>query len=298
MTVGRKTHHIKLTGVSSDYSKIDKIKITKGRFLIENDIASQRYSAVVESKLAKKFFPAQNPLGKRVTFDVDGQILAYIIVGVFEKPKSFMGMAGGKEIFNMYVPYTNLEQITGQNIYPSIEMNIKNGEDVKSVVTSIKNFLEKKHNIAGKRKYIISTAQGQMKMVNKITGTMTTFISAIAAISLLVGGIGIMNIMLVSVTERTREIGIRKAIGATKRIILTQFLIESIIVSGMGGIIGIALGSGFSFLIAKFIKITPSITFSAILIAFGFSASIGIFFGLYPANKAANLNPIDALRYE
>ncbi|PAB57227.1 ABC transporter permease [Anaeromicrobium sediminis] len=298
MNLGRKTYNMNLSGVSSDYNKIDNFKITKGRFLIEGDVLAGRYSTVIESKLAKKFFPSMNPLGKRLTFDVDGQTLSYVIVGVYEKPKSRMMMGGGKETFNLYAPYTNVEQITGETTYNSLEVNVKSGENVKETMNSIVKLLEKRHDVVGKNKYVFYSAESEMKMVNKITGTMTTFISAIAAISLLVGGIGIMNIMLVSVTERTREIGIRKAIGANKQVILVQFLVEAIIVSGMGGLIGITLGSGLAYAVGSFIKITPKVGLNTICIAFAFSASIGIFFGLYPANKAANLNPIDALRYE
>ncbi|MCT4620962.1 MAG: ABC transporter permease [Marinisporobacter sp.] len=298
LTLGRKTYHINLSGVASDYNKIENMTIKKGRFLVPSDISSQRYSAVIESKMAEKFFKDINPLGKRITFDVDGQTLSYVVVGVFEKPKSFMSMSGGKETFNLYAPYTNLEQITGETTYGAIEMNVKSGENVKETVKSVVNLVERRHDIVGKKKYMISTSEGMMKMVNNITGKMTAFVSAIAAISLLVGGIGIMNIMMVSVTERTREIGIRKAIGANKKVVLVQFLVESVIVSGMGGLIGITLGSGLAYTIGKFIKITPSITLSVIAMAFAFSSAIGIFFGLYPANKAANLNIIDALRYE
>ncbi|MBF8982829.1 ABC transporter permease [Lutibacter sp. B2] len=298
ITLGRKTHNLNLTGVASDYTKIENMKIKKGRFLVDSDISSQRYSAVIESNMAEKFFSDVNPLGQRITFDVDGQTLSYVIVGVFEKPKSLMGMGSGKQTFSIYAPYTNLEQITGQTMYGEVEMNVKSGENVKSTVTSVVNLLERRHDVVGKKKYVMYTSEGMMKMVNNITGKMTAFVSAIAGISLLVGGIGIMNIMLVSVTERTREIGIRKAIGANKKVVLVQFLVESIIVSGMGGAIGIILGTGFSYGIGKFIKITPSITLSVVFMAFAFSSAIGIFFGLYPANKAANLNIIDALRYE
>lgn len=135
-------------------------------------------------------------------------------------------------------------------------------------------------------------------MFNKVTGVLTAVVGAIAAISLLVGGIGVMNIMLVSVTERTREIGIRKAIGAKHRDILMQFLVEAVIISGIGGILGTVLGMLFSLLVATLIKVPPSVSISTILMAWLFSAGVGIFFGIYPANKAAKLDPIEALRYE
>jgi putative ABC transport system permease protein len=160
------------------------------------------------------------------------------------------------------------------------------------------SLIERRHGNEGEDKYIIQTAEGELQSINKITGIITVVIGAIAAISLLVGGIGVMNIMFVSVTERTREIGIRKAIGARRKDILLQFLVESVIVSGIGGIIGTVLGLGLAVIVSSFIKIPPSVSMGTIAIAWLFSAGVGIFFGIYPANKASKLDPIDALRYE
>ena len=201
-------------------------------------------------------------------------------------------------VFNAYTPLSVANRINEVEKYGMLDINVKKGENVKATLKSIVSILERKHDAVGKKYYQMQTMESQMKMMSKFTGTITTFVAAIAAISLLVGGIGIMNIMLVSVTERTREIGIRKAIGAKKKDILSQFMIESIIVSGIGGVIGIVLGIGFAAIGTKLMKVPLAISPSVVMIAFFFSALIGVFFGIYPANKAAKLNTIDALRYE
>jgi putative ABC transport system permease protein len=165
--------------------------------------------------------------------------------------------------------------------------------------------MQTRHNIpvGGTNDFTVYTQQDMLQTASSITGILTTFLGGIAAISLLVGGIGIMNIMLVSVAERTREIGLRKALGARKRDILTQFLAESSLLSLLGGILGIMLGWAISFIVGKVAAATgnafdPSITFSSVLLATLFSAAIGMFFGIYPANRAASLQPVEALRYE
>ncbi|HCJ78450.1 MAG TPA: ABC transporter permease, partial [Desulfotomaculum sp.] len=156
--------------------------------------------------------------------------------------------------------------------------------------------LERRHNV--KDRYKAISLEEQMKIAGKITGIITLIIGAVAGISLLVGGIGVMNIMLVSVTERTREIGIRLALGARRKDILKQFLIEAIVLCLAGGLLGIIIGAGGSMLVARLAKWPPLISFGTVLIAFAFSAAIGIFFGLYPAGRAAKMNPIEALRQE
>jgi len=299
MNQGRVTYNINISGVTEKYNKIENIKMASGRFLSGEDVVNERNVAVIEQKMAEKFFKGEDPVGKMITMDTGDQSQTYRVVGTFTKPKALLTMgASNKNTFDIYTPYTQVERITGENTFSYLDINVKEGENIKRTVKGIVNIIERKHGSVGKNIYMMSTAESQLKMVNNVTGNLTKFISAIAAISLLVGGIGIMNIMLVSVTERTREIGIRKALGANKKDILRQFMIEAIIVSGCGGIIGISLGIGFSYLGALVIKIQPSISLTIVLGAFLFSAMIGVFFGLYPANKAAKLNTIDALRYE
>lgn len=294
---GRKTYMVSFSGVSESYKDIENMTLESGRFLSKDDIKSEKQVIVVEDKMVKKYYNNVSPIGQMLTVDVGNQTQTFRIVGVYSKPATMMA-AEVTNSFSVYTPYSLASSINESDSYAYFEANIKEGNDVKATLKSIVSILERKHDAIGKGYYIISTAESQMKMMDKLTGTITLFVTAVAAISLLVGGIGIMNIMLVSVTERTREIGIRKAIGAKRKDILTQFMIESIIVSGVGGLIGIVLGMGMAQIGAKLIKIPPSTDPKIILIAFAFSALIGVFFGIYPANKAAGLNTIDALRYE
>jgi putative ABC transport system permease protein len=173
---------------------------------------------------------------------------------------------------------------------------IEDMEQATEVASKIVRVLEKAHRNEGK--YAAEEGFKQLDMINSVLQTFTLVIGAIAGISLLVGGIGVMNIMLVSVTERTREIGIRKALGAKKKDIMLQFLTESLILCLIGGAIGMTLGITLGWLAGKIINVSPGISLQTILISFGFSSAVGIFFGLYPANKAAKLDPIEALRYE
>lgn len=294
---GRKTYTVNFLGVSEAYMAIENMTLVSGRFLNQDDISSEKQVVVIDQKMVKNFYKNTSPIGKMITLDVGGQSQTFRVVGTYSKAKSMMSRQGGNS-FSVYTPYSLASSINEETTYETLEVNIKEGNDVKATLGNIVSVLERKHDAKGKGFYKIMTAEAQMKMVHKLTSSITMFVSAIAGISLLVGGIGIMNIMLVSVTERTREIGIRKAIGAKKIDILSQFMIESIIVSGVGGMIGIALGMSLAQVGSKLIKIPLATDFKIIMIAFGFSALIGVFFGIYPANKAAKLNTIDALRYE
>jgi len=174
----------------------------------------------------------------------------------------------------------------------------KDQDKGEEAATKAINILEIRHNNRGRDLYKGENILKQLDQINKVVDIFTAFIGAVAAISLLVGGIGVMNIMLVSVTERTREIGIRKAIGATTNTILLQFLAEAIIISLLGGVIGMILGIGAAYIIGSFVNITPILSLQSILGVILFSSAVGIFFGIYPARKAAKLDPIEALRYE
>jgi len=287
---------ITVSGVNAQYDAITDIPISTGRFLIDSDDEAMRYVTVIDEKLAEDIFGTTDALGEKIDLSYQNQKMSFTIVGIYETPKS--SIFSGGESFTIYIPYRTLSRLNGMgdNVY-QIEINAAPNVSKDKLETNILNLLSKRHHNSSD-KYRIYSAESEMEIVNSVTGVITGIISAIAAISLLVGGIGVMNIMLVSVTERTREIGIRKALGARRKDILSQFLVESVIISLIGGIIGTGIGAGIATLVAAKLSLPPVVPVNAVVIAWAFSAGVGIFFGMYPANKASKLDPIDALRYE
>lgn len=292
-----KEENVSLYGVSADYTKMEKINIVKGRFLNEADIYSKKPVAVIDAELGEKLFYNGDPIGKDVKINIEGIPTYVTIVGVFKVEDSLFSNMISMGTTNMYTPYSLYNNAIES--MSSLQFKIKDeySADVNTIANEITHYLERSKGKA-EGFYMVQTVEGQQEMINSMLGTLSLAIAAIGAISLLVGGIGIMNIMLVSVTERTREIGIRKSLGARKRDILMQFLIESMIVSALGGIIGILLGLTASTAVAVWLDIANPVSITTVLGTVAFSAIVGIFFGLYPANKAAKLDPIDALRYE
>jgi len=298
---GREDASLDIYGVNQDYGKLLNLDIIEGRFLIESDIKGTRKVCVVDKKLAEKLFNRTDVLGEKITIDTGYSKLSMTIVGVYQTPegtleKMTQQFVGDTTTF--YIPISITKNMGFGEKYYNFQVGIADIDKVDEVSKEIINVIERKNRNVGKNYYIYYSAQQEMDMMNQILGVLSQVVGAIAAISLLVGGIGVMNIMLVSVTERTREIGIRKAIGATRKDILIQFLVEAMIISGTGGVIGTILGLIFQSLIAMAIGVPPTVSISTIFIAVLFSATVGIFFGIYPANKAAKLDPIDALRYE
>lgn len=196
------------------------------------------------------------------------------------------------------IPITTFEDIYGKSNLDSIYIIADKKENLEESTSEAINIITGRHNNREKEIYMSEKMVKQIEQVNRVINIFNSFISAVAAISLIVGGIGVMNIMLVSVTERTREIRLRKAIGATTKSIMLQFLTEAVIISLIGGIMGLIIGITVAFAVGATMNITPSITFLHMILALIFSSTVGIFFGIYPAKKAAKLNPIDALRYE
>jgi putative ABC transport system permease protein len=281
---------VQIIGTGTDYAHIRTLNISQGRFINKEDEFAGRAVIVIQEDTAKELFGYQDPIGQRVLL----RNTPALVVGIVKADKSMLGFNSQS---SAYIPLSFMRTVTGWNEVQQIYGSSASKEEVELAMQRSKSILERRHN-ASPGHYVASSMEQEMQSANKITGIMSLVISFIAGISLLVGGIGVMNIMLVSVTERTREIGIRMALGAQRRDILVQFLFESIVLCLMGGLIGTILGYGGALMVAKIAKWPPLVSWWTVLVAFAFSAAVGLFFGIYPANQAARLNPIEALRRE
>ena len=279
----------KVTGVSEEYIDIAKLVVTNGRFFNFADVDKNLPVCVVGTYIQKELFEGKNPVGK--TLKING--FRYEIIGVLEE-KADSTVSGADNV--IYIPYTNARKINKNTNVNSYVLSTVQDDYANICVSMLEKFAE---DILGDSDYVMVISMQQiLESFNTIMDSMNLFLILIAGISLLVGGIGIMNIMLVSVSERTREIGIRKSLGAKDSVVLSQFVIEAGTISSIGGILGILIGIGFSLLIGKLMDLTVSPTFNTIALSFGVSFAIGVIFGFLPARKAAALNPIDALRHE
>ena len=277
-----------VVGTTPGYSEARNTKAQKGRFLNESDLAGNRKVVVIGSKIAEKLFPSSNPVGQLMT--INGR--RFEVIGVAEAKAA--GSFGGPDIDSfMYVPITTAKIAFGIDKVMEIMVQSASKDQLDRTKTLIQTTLAKRLD---EKDFAITDQSEILKTIQTILSTLTAGLAGIAAISLVVGGIGIMNIMLVAVSERTKEIGLRKALGATPNNIMTQFLIESAVISTVGGLIGIILGVLGTIAIKPFFPATPAI--NSILLAFAVSLGTGIVFGVYPARKAAALSPIEALRYE
>lgn len=290
-------------GTSPDFESIQQVELVSGRFFSEEDYLAARNVVVLDDMTARKFFGTSNVVGMNVTLSVSGAggrtTIKCKIAGVCKNPYSSYGMEFEGLPGTLYVPFTTLSQAQGGNsTVDSLYIRTQTEELKDTVSTNARNLLEARHNARGRSVYMVQDLMQQVDMINNMIGMIQTFVAAVAAISLLVGGVGVMNIMLVSVSERTREIGIRKALGAKTGAILQQFLTESVILSLIGGVIGLILGYLGALGICSLINVTPVFTLSSIITTLVFSASVGIFFGIYPARQAARMSPIEALRHE
>lgn len=289
-----------INGGSPDMASVNAVELVSGRYFNEGEYSEGKSVIIIEEISAKALFGTTDVVGKSLTLGSKTSPQKVTIIGI---SKGFASAFVGGEGTNMPVfidaPATLIEKLFPTDFEISkLSIVSYKKEDTETMGNSARNLIENRHNNKERDIYKVDSALKQMDQINKVLGIFTTFISAVAGISLLVGGIGVMNIMLVSVTERTREIGIRKAIGATTGVILFQFLTESVIISVLGGIIGLIFGVLGSELIGSFAGITPEISIQVIVLVILFSSAVGIFFGIYPARKAASLDPIEALRYE
>ncbi|MEG1800410.1 MAG: ABC transporter permease [Oscillospiraceae bacterium] len=297
---GPKTSNIQTMGVNEDFLLSSRLKMLTGRLLNENDVEERRKVAVVSNMLCTELFGSEDPIGKMVDIKIDNDFVSFYIVGVYEQPvtKGLFAMNGGSTT-SLYIPLSVARDMNNtREGFNDITVVTAPGVDANVFANQTNDYFAK---VYAKNKNFYAQGYSMKDMVDSMQGmykTMSLAISAIAAISLLVGGIGVMNIMLVSITERTREIGTRKALGATNGSIRIQFIVESIIICLIGGIIGIALGLALGSFGSKLIGYAAKPSAEIILIAVSFSMAIGVFFGYYPANKAAKLDPIEALRYE
>ena len=284
-----------IVGESPEYLRIRDWKLAAGSMFTERDVRSAAKVAVIGSKTALELFGPLNPVGQSVRV----KNIPFVITGLLETKGA--GMAGQNQDDRLIIPYTTaMKRITGDRYLRSVNLQIRQADRMEIAQAQVTSLLRQRHRlVAGQSDdFNIFNQKDIADTVSAVTGTVKLLLGAISSLSLVVGGIGIMNIMLVSVTERTREIGIRMAVGAQPSAIQLQFLIEAVTLSLLGGLIGVALGVGISVFVGKAGTFQPVVSAESILLAFGVSFVIGVFFGFYPARKAAALDPIDALRYE
>ena len=297
------TNNSQITGVTPSYQVVRNWNTATGRFIDDRDLQASARVAVLGKSIAKSLFGNDNPVGKPIKINR----VPFTVIGVMIE-RGGASMFGGGQDDVVFVPLTT----AGQRLFGSaaltpqgaprvspVFVSATSEKQIDSAMVQITQVIRQRHKIVYQQDdFTVLSQKDLLGALNQITDILTIFLAAIAAISLLVGGIGIMNIMLVSVTERTREIGIRKAIGARRRDILTQFLIEAVTMSVSGGILGILLGAGIGAAVNLTGMIKTQVAPTSVFLAVGFSIAVGLFFGLYPAYRAAGLHPIDALRYE
>ena len=276
-----------LYGVGEQYFDVLGLKLETGRLFDENDVKEDAQVVVIDQNVKNKLFADSDPLGKTVLF----RKRPLTVIGVMKKDEDSFG---NSEALMLWSPYTTvMHQITGESHTNSITVKIKDNANTQVAEKGLTELLKVRH---GTEDFFMNNSDSIMKMVESTTGTMKLLISSIALISLVVGGIGVMNIMLVSVTERTKEIGVRMAIGARRGNILQQFLIEAVLICIIGGVAGIGLSAAISLVFNHFVTDFPmDISIMSVVGAVACSTAIGVVFGFMPANKAAKLNPIDAL---
>jgi len=295
VVAGGKNTNTQVDGTTAFYTNIRNVEIEQGSFISDQNVSSFSKVAVLGSTVRDDLFgEGVNPIGKIIR--ING--INFKIIGL---TKSKGGTGFGSQDDMVFIPITTAQKfLAGADYVSTISVQASSAQVMTEVQTQITNLLLQRHNITNSQlaDFSVISQQDIVQSASSITNTMTILLAAIAGISLVVGGIGIMNMMMTTVTERTREIGLRKAIGAKRLDITTQFLAEAVMLTVLGGVLGILLGSGLAYGITTFTSLATKISLFSIILAFSVSAFIGIAFGYWPAQKAAKLNPIEALRYE
>ncbi|NLG25894.1 MAG: FtsX-like permease family protein [Clostridiales bacterium] len=287
----RQTDTVSVTGTIAEYATIRDYSVASGRFIADGDVDGRAYVAVIGSEVADDLYSTQNAVGNDIV--IGGR--TFTVVGVLESIGESSSGSSSNDL-TVIIPLSTAQRLFKDMTIKSIYASAYDESTIDAAKTAIQNFMAGR--AGDESAYRVYTQTDLLETVSSVSDTLTLMLGGIASISLLVGGIGIMNIMLVSVTERTREIGIRKAIGAKRLDIVMQFLIESMVLSLLGGIIGLGLSLGGAWLVRSFLAVNVTMTTAVMALAIGFSAVVGVVFGSYPAAKAARLRPIEALRYE
>ena len=290
---GRSVRYTLVSGTTAEYETIDNFTIESGRFITDLDVDRRRQSVVIGSDVAEELFPVRDPLEKDIR--VGGK--RFTVVGVLESKGSLFGNSMDDLVL---IPITSFEKAFGRRRSVVIDCSPAEGVRIERTMDDIRQLMRIRRGVprGAPDDFAINTQDDLMSAYNSLTGVLYTAMTGIVALALLVGGIGVMNVMLVSVAERTREIGVRKAIGAKRSHIAQQFLIESIILTGLGGVMGIIGGSGIGLLVKLATPLPAAVTPAAVSLAVVFSVVTGLAFGFYPALRASRLIPIEALRYE
>ncbi|GHU50458.1 ABC transporter permease [Clostridia bacterium] len=302
---GKNYANTSVLGCNTGYSNANNIKMVQGRFINEGDIGGYKNVAVVSDKLAKSIFSGENPLMKEIKVHKTEGVYTYTIIGVYkyEKSSDMFAVFGGASVAEkdvstqMFIPITTAKQHSSTKGYTGFTITATTDCDTKAFSKTIENYFGKFRKDSDWTVDVIDM-EATMQSMKDIVNMLSIAIGIIAGISLIVGGVGVMNIMLVSVTERTREIGTRKALGAKRKHIRLQFVVEAMTLALAGGFIGSIIGIGLSGIVSMIMSTSFTIDITVIVFCMAFSMAIGVFFGFYPANKASKLDPIEALRYE
>jgi putative ABC transport system permease protein len=295
VTQGNRSTNATIVGTTPSFPEVRNFDLAQGRFFTELDMQRSSQVAVIGQQMAERLFVNQDPIGQNIRIKNN----SFQVIGVLDEKGSNLGLNYDDSVL---VPLITMSRrLVGQTSPYGIELtyiavSVNNESNIRAAEFQITNLLRLRHQITDEDDFVINSQKDLLEITGTITGALTILLAAIAGISLFVGGIGIMNIMLVSVKERTQEIGLRKAIGASQQDILVQFMIEAVILSAVGGIVGTGIGVGGALLIGLVTPFQPGISVAAVAVAVGVSGSIGLFFGVVPARQAARLDPIVALR--